>query len=168
MITSTGAHDFRLYGSTLHAHYMTHHISFLCEDSIVETLQGHPFVGQLHIGSVVLSEVAASIHILSQTKVSHPDTPSRVQPIGMYRRNHTETLYRQTITFIMSIYNFEAVTAVTICKQCVLYKLWMLAYLWYKLSLVSSHAVSGCKVSMDKLLLSQVGHSQCYLTTHLK
>ncbi len=59
----------------------THHISFLCEDGIVETLQGHPFVGQLHIGWVVLFEVSASINVLSQTKVPHPDTPSRVQPI---------------------------------------------------------------------------------------
>ena len=69
-----------------HACVLTDHISFLCEDGIVETLQGHPFVGQLHIGSVVLSEVAASIDVLSQTKVSHPDTPSRVQPKGI---NHT-------------------------------------------------------------------------------
>ncbi len=61
-----------------------HHIRFLREDGIVETLQGHPFVGQLRIGSVILFEVAASINVLSQTKVSHPDTPSRVQPIGMY------------------------------------------------------------------------------------
>ena len=69
----------------------THHISFLCEDGIVETLQCHPFEGQLHIGSVVLSEVAASIDILSQTKVPHPDTPSRVQPvyIGMYIQDET-------------------------------------------------------------------------------
>ena len=68
-------------------HYMslTHHISFLCEDGIVETLQGHPFVRQLHIGSVVLSEVASSINVLSQTKVPHPDTTSRVQPGGMYK-----------------------------------------------------------------------------------
>ena len=73
---------------------MTDHISFLCEDGIVETLQGHPFVGQLHIGSVVLSEVAASIDVLSQTKVPHPDTSSRVQPIGMYKMNIT--LYRYT------------------------------------------------------------------------
>ena len=62
-------------------HNYTHHISFLCEDGIVETFQGHPFVGDLRIGSVVLSEVAASIDVLSQTKVPHPDTPSRVQPI---------------------------------------------------------------------------------------
>ena len=31
-----------------------------------------------------------------------------------------------------------------------------------------SHAVSGCKVSMDKILLGQVGHSQCYLMAHLQ
>ncbi len=69
----------------------THHISFLCEDGIVETLQGHPFVGHLHIGSVVLSEVAASIDVLSQTKVPYPDTPSRVQPIG-YEQDHMHIL----------------------------------------------------------------------------
>ncbi len=69
-----------LFGSTI----PTHHISFLCEDGIVKTFQGHPFVGQLHIGSVFLSEVASSIDVLSQTEVSQPDTPSRVQPIRMY------------------------------------------------------------------------------------
>ena len=67
----------------MHVPY-THHISFFCEDGIVETLQGHPFVGQLHISSVILFEVAASIDVLGQTKVPHPDTPSRVQPVGMY------------------------------------------------------------------------------------
>ena len=60
---------------------LAHHIGFLCEDGIVETFQGHPFEGQLHIGSVVLSEVATSIDVFSQTKVPHPDAPSRVQPI---------------------------------------------------------------------------------------
>ena len=34
-------------------------------------------------------------------------------------------------------------------------------------SMVHSHAVSGCKVAMDKLLLGQVGHSQCYLMAYL-
>ncbi len=66
-------------------HALAHHISFLCEDGIIETFQGHPFVGDLCIGSVVLSEVTASIDVLSQTKVPHPDTPFRVQPIGMYK-----------------------------------------------------------------------------------
>ncbi len=80
-------------------HALTHHISFLREDGIVETLQGHPFVWQLHIGSVILSEVAASIDVLSQTKVPHPDTPSRVQPIRMYKMNHTQAImYTFTVT----------------------------------------------------------------------
>ena len=76
----------------LRYHALTHHISFFCEDSIIETLQGHPFVGQLHIGSVVLSEVAASINVLSQTKVPHPDTPSRVQPIYRKMKLYTEKI----------------------------------------------------------------------------
>ena len=83
---------------------LTHHISLLREDGIVKTFQGHPFVGHLHIDSIVLSEVAGSIDVLSQTKVPHPDAPSRVQPI--YRNVQDETTLKHTVmlnTYITSV-----------------------------------------------------------------
>ncbi len=108
-------------------HTMTHHISFLCEDGIVETLQGHPFVGQLHIGSAILSEVSASIDVLSQTKVPHPDTPSRVQPIGMYRWNHTtiiivfswSCMYCRVSTYLSSVLLTRGATGYSSRSVCV-------------------------------------------------
>ncbi len=64
-----------------HARTHTHHVSFLSEDGIIETLQCHPLEGQSHILPVSLSEVASIIHVLSQTKVTHSDITTRVKPI---------------------------------------------------------------------------------------
>ena len=54
----------------------SYHISFLREDSIIQTLQSHPFHWQLHRRLSILllcclSEIVPGIGILCQTKVSN-------------------------------------------------------------------------------------------------
>ena len=51
----------------------SYHISFLREDSIIQTLQSHPLNWQLHwsLSILFLSAVVLGIDILSETKIRH-------------------------------------------------------------------------------------------------
>ena len=53
------------YSACMH----TYHITFLSEDSIVETLRSHPFHRELDGGVLVLPEVVLGIDVFRESKV---------------------------------------------------------------------------------------------------